>query len=413
MYGLDRPTYLCLKCSFYTDYHTTSAIDELRATHLPVLCSVPLSKTFYHMKTENSAAPVFIPICASAAPAWRIIMAITIKDVARLSGVSVTTVSRALNHRGYVSKNTTDKIESVIQELNYSPNQLARSLFNSQTKAIGLVVPSISHPFFSQMTQLIEQKLYEYGYHILLCTTDNNQDRESNILRILRQHRMDGIIMASPSLPDHEYKKLGIPIVAFDTLMESADVSIEADHTLGGKMAADILIQNDCKYAVQIIGNPDEKTDARMRHRKFMEIMVQSGRPCVSIPVMQKEIYPTLYETVADKVLNDYPDADAFFATDLFALALLSCSLRKKKRIPDEIQLIGYDGTHTTSLIYPKLTTIRQPFENLSDRIVQSMMQLLNGETVQQRIILHDLQVITGETTRIKNNERTILSEQT
>ena len=332
-------------------------------------------------------------------------MAITIKDVARLSGVSVTTVSRALNKRGYVSENTMAKIYSAIQELNYSPNQLARSLYNNQTKAIGLVVPSVAHPFFSQMTQLIEQKLYTLGYHILLCTTDNSQDRESNILNILRQHRMDGIIMASPSLPEQEYKKLGIPIVAFDTLMESADVSIEADHPLGGKLAAEMLIDCGCKYAVQIIGNPNEKTDAALRHQKFMDIMIQSGRPCVSIPIIQKEMSPAFYDGIAEKVIHDYPDADAFFSTDLFALALLSALLRKKKHIPDDVQIVGYDGTLITSLICPKLTTIRQPFEKLSDRIVDSMMQLLNGETVQPRIVLHELEVVSGETTRSTTNE--------
>ena len=108
-------------------------------------------------------------------------MSITIKDVANLSGVSVTTVSRFLNQRGYISQTTAQKIHKAIHDLNYSPNQLARSLYNNQTHTIGLIVPSVVHPFFAQLTQLLEQKLYSLNYHMLLCTTDNNKDRESDI----------------------------------------------------------------------------------------------------------------------------------------------------------------------------------------------------------------------------------------
>ena len=116
-------------------------------------------------------------------------MAITIQDVAKKAGVSVTTVSRTLNNRGYISRATREKIAAAIQELNYSPNQLARSLYNARTQTIGLVVPSICHPFFSQITQLVEHHLYHMNYHVLLCTTEGNPGQESHIFDILRQNR--------------------------------------------------------------------------------------------------------------------------------------------------------------------------------------------------------------------------------
>ena len=332
-------------------------------------------------------------------------MSITIKDVASMAGVSVTTVSRALNHRGYISKETQDKIEAAIHELNYSPNQLARSLFQAKTNTVGLVVPSIAHPFFAQMTELIEQKLYRLGYHVLLCTTESNRDRESDILTILRQHRMDGIIMASPQLPSAEYERVGIPIVAFDTLLDSANVSVEADHLLGGRMAADVLIRSGCRYAVQIIGNPEARTDAAKRHRVFMDRMMESGCPCVSIPVTQEFFKLDKYESIAEQILQDHKDADAFFATDLFALAIERCALRKGLRIPDDIQIVGYDGTYVAEASYPRLTVVRQPFESLAANVVESIIHLIDGIDTEQRIVLDNLELIRGQTTRQQEAE--------
>ena len=326
-------------------------------------------------------------------------MSITIKDVANLSGVSVTTVSRFLNQRGYISQTTAQKIHKAIHDLNYSPNQLARSLYNNQTHTIGLIVPSVVHPFFAQLTQLLEQKLYSLNYHVLLCTTDNNKDRESDILNIMKQHRMDGIIMASPSLPEHEYEKLGIPIVAFDTLMESANVSVAANHHLGGHMVADVLIKGGCRYAVQIVGNPEAKTDATRRHRVFMNEMMQNGCTCVSIPVMTNCCAISDYERVVQQILKDHPNADAFFATDLYALVLEKELIKSGKHFPKDVQIVSYDGTYITDTVFPRLTVIRQPFEELSQYAVSSMMHLLQGEHVESKIILDKLELVYGDTT--------------
>lgn len=327
-------------------------------------------------------------------------MAITIQDVAKKAGVSVTTVSRTLNNRGYISRATREKIAAAIQELNYSPNQLARSLYNARTQTIGLVVPSICHPFFSQITQLVEHHLYHMNYHVLLCTTEGNPGQESHIFDILRQNRVDGIIIGSPSLSDQEYAKINIPIVSFDTHMQGASVSVASNHALGGRMAAQALLRGGCRRVLQIVGDLTAKTDAAKRHQTFMEEMMTAGCECISLPAANNFTNLRSYRALVERAFDQYPDIDGYFATDLTAAEIIHCAARRGFSIPEDLQVIGYDGTDAVAVMCPQLTVIRQPYEELAKKVVDSMMALLAGKTPESNIVLDSLTLVPGTTTR-------------
>ena len=327
-------------------------------------------------------------------------MAVTIRDVAEKAGVSVTTVSRTLNNRGYISQETRKKIAEAIQSLDYSPNQLARSLFNAKTQVIGMVVPSICHPFFSQITQIVEQRLFHLGYHVLLCTTEGNPGQESEIFEILRQKRVDGIIIGSPRLSDQEYVNFNIPIVAFDTHMQGANVSIAANHSLGGRMAAQALLRGGCRRVLQIVGDMTAKTDAGKRHRAFMEEIISAGCECISLPAVNNFVDLQSSRGMIERAFSQYQDIDGYFATDMRAAEIVHLTMKQGLSIPDDIQVIGYDGTDAARVFCPQLTVIRQPFEDLAEKTVDSMMALLNGETPESRILLDSLTLIQGTTTR-------------
>ncbi len=320
--------------------------------------------------------------------------------MAEKAGVSVTTVSRTLNNRGYISQETRDKIAEAIRTLDYSPNQLARSLYNARTQIIGVVVPSICHPFFAQITHLLEHRLYHLGYHVLLFATEGNRGQESNIFDILRQHRVDGIIIGSPCLSDENYAKNNIPIVSFDTHMQGANVSVAANHSLGGRMAARALLKGGCRRVLQIVGDLSAKTDAGKRHRTFMEEMMAAGCECISMPALNNFTDLRASRSTVERVLDEYPDIDGFFGTDLNAAGLIQCALRRGLSIPDDIQVVGYDGSDAVTAICMNMTVIRQPYEELADKIVESMMALLSGETPEPRIILDGLTLVQGTTTR-------------
>lgn len=328
-------------------------------------------------------------------------LSITIKDVAKRAGVSVTTVSRFMNGRGYISAETQRNILRAINELNYTPNQLARSLFLAKTKMIGFVIPSLINPFFAELTQLIEQKLYDAGFHMLLCTTFGNTDRESDILNILRQHRVEAIIIGSPTLSDQEYHKADVPIIALDTLIPSAATSLRANHHLGGKLAAQRLIQGGCTRALQIIGNPLAHTDAQLRHQSFLQEMSCAGIPCISVPIPAEHDYDKAFQSsIIQSIFKLYPGVDGYFSTDLYALEILKYALQLGLSVPDDLQVIAYDGSSLTNVSFPQLTIIRQPYESLAESIVDATCRLVTGGTVESQIIFDNITLIDGQTTR-------------
>ena len=327
-------------------------------------------------------------------------MAITIRDVAEKAGVSVTTVSRTLNNRGYISRETREKIAEAIRALDYSPNQLARSLSNAKTQVIGIVVPSICHPFFSQITQMMGHRLFLSGYHIFLFTTEGNPGQESQIFDILRQRRVAGIIIGSPRLSDLEYRNANIPIVAFDTHMQGACVSVAANHRLGGILAARTLLRGGCRRVLQIVGDLTAKTDACKRHQAFMEEMVSAGCECISLPAVNNFTDLRSSHSIVERAFEQYRDIDAYFATDMKAAEIVHCARNRGLSIPDDIQVIGYDGTDAADVFCPQLTVIRQPFEELAEKTVDSMMALLRGEHPEPSILLDNLTIIRGTTTR-------------
>src|SRR5690606_7773253 len=134
----------------------------------------------------------------------------TIRDVAERAGVSVTTVSRVLNNRGYISEATRRKVYQAMKELDYQPNEVARSLFRKRSNIIGLIVPTVEHPFFGELTFQVETYAYSRGYKVLVCNSQLNAAKEQEYIGMLRRNQVDGIIMASHTLEVEEYRRLNL-----------------------------------------------------------------------------------------------------------------------------------------------------------------------------------------------------------
>ena len=137
-------------------------------------------------------------------------------DVAKKAGVSVTTVSRVINDYGYISQKTRDKVFSAMEELNYQPNSLARSLHGKSTNLVGLIFPAITNPFFAELVEQIEQKLFSEGYKVILCNAGSDKEKEREYLKMLLANQVDGIIAGAHNLGIDEYNRVGLPIVSFD-----------------------------------------------------------------------------------------------------------------------------------------------------------------------------------------------------
>ena len=166
-----------------------------------------------------------------------------IKDVAKLAGVSVTTVSRVLNNKGYISQDTYESVYRAIDQLDYVPNQIARNLFKQKSYYISLIVPDSSHPFWAEITKYIERKLYKHHYKLFLCNTGDTEDKERDYIKMMRENMVDGIILGTHMLAETEYQNLDLPIVALDYRVAEDIPTIYSDHNKGGLLAAGEILK--------------------------------------------------------------------------------------------------------------------------------------------------------------------------
>ena len=192
-----------------------------------------------------------------------------IKDVAIKAGVSVSTVSRVMNNRGYISQATKDKVFNAMKDLNYQPNEIAKSLFKKKSNIIGLILPDISTPFYAEETRYIEEELYKLGYKLMLCNAYNSSTREQEYINMLLRNQVDGIIIGSHTLKIEDYLNLNLPNVALDRYLGDDIPVVSADHMEGGKLAALELLNCGCTNILHFSGSSKVPTPSNDRHKSF------------------------------------------------------------------------------------------------------------------------------------------------
>ncbi|MFP3668086.1 LacI family DNA-binding transcriptional regulator [Priestia sp. SIMBA_032] len=302
----------------------------------------------------------------------------SIKDVAKKAGVSVNTVSRVLNKRGYLSQKTIDAVNKAIDELNYIPNQIARNLFKQKTNIVGVIVPDVSHPFFSKMVKEIDEALHEKNYKMLLYNTTDSSDKELESLRMLQENKVDGIIIGSHSLDIDVYNNINLPIVALDKYLTKTIPVVSANHIKGGELVANHLLQYDCRKVLQVIGYSEVKTPSNERHYTFEKIMKEHNVECINYELEWNQFNFNDYIKISNEILDIYPDIDGIFAVDLVAATIMRTALSRGKSIPDDLKIVGYDGTLIADVIYPTLPTVKQPYSEIANTCVEVLENLIN-----------------------------------
>ncbi len=313
----------------------------------------------------------------------------TIKDVAKIAGVTVTTVSRVLNNRGYISESTRKKVYQAMEDLNYQPNEIARSLYRKKSNIIGLIIPTVAHPFFGELTNYIEYYAYENGYKILLCNSHLDKVKEKEYVDMLKSHKVDGIIMGSHTLEVEAYLNLDLPIVTFDRFISESIPFISSDNYEGGRLATDFLINKGCKKIAHICGNLKLNLLSNKRNEAFI---VEANKRNIEHITVQTDIdvfESEQYEKLVHKLLREHDDIDGIFcSSDILAANVIKVSTQLGKSIPEEIKIIGYDDVWESSMIVPQLTTIQQPIEEMSRLAVELIIKQINGESISTKNFL-------------------------
>lgn len=311
----------------------------------------------------------------------------TIKDVAKVSGVTVTTVSRVLNNRGYISDATRKKVYDAMEQLNYKPNEIARSLFRKKSNLIGLIIPNVSHPFFAELTNHIEYHAHAKGYKILLCNSYQDSAKEKDYVDMLRRHQVDGIIMGSHSLETSEYLTTNLPIVAIDRNLSNNIPFITSDNYNGGVLATELLINKGCKKLAHISGPLELNTPANKRYEAFLDITKK--RNIKSIVIQGNLDTFEGYKKLVFNLFKETPTIDGVFASsDLIAASIINIASSLGKKIPDDLKIVGYDDINIASLIVPTLTTIRQPIEDIGKLAIEILINIMDEKPVDIENIL-------------------------
>lgn len=323
----------------------------------------------------------------------------TINDVAQKAGVSVTTVSRVLNNRGYISEATRKKVYQSMEELNYQPNEIARSLLRKQSNIIGLIIPNVSHPFFGELANFMEYYAYQNGFKILLCNSQLDPVKEKEYIEMMKRNRVDGIIMGSHTLEVEEYKNLHYPLVTIDRQIDENVPFISSDNYRGGELATRLLIEKGCKKIAHICGNLGLNLLANRRSAAFEHIVAKYSVDHLTIQTDMNVFDQNQYERIIHNLFQQHPDIDGVFATsDIIAAFVIKMCRKFGKSIPDNVRVVGYDDVNAASWINPAITTIKQPIEEMSRLAIELIRKQLDGDRFERENIL-PVQLVERETT--------------
>ena len=300
---------------------------------------------------------------------------ISIREVAKLAGVSAATVSRVMNGTAKVDPEKRERVLRVIEETGFVPNEVARTLFRKSAKTIGLILPSIRNPYFTELAAQVDVIALHHGFRPFLCNTGYDPEKEKAAVQMLVSMNADAIIVASCSDQLREtINNCPIPIVALDAMLYGADVEacVFCDYYEGGRMAAEYLIENGCKNIVCIKG-PQYRYSARARYQGYLDVCRERN-----VPEQTVECDYDFNQGMAmtEELLEKYPDVDGIIAcNDIVAISTYKVLHKRNISVPDQVQLIGFDDISFATLLSPELTTICQPVKDMAEKAVELIVK--------------------------------------
>lgn len=320
----------------------------------------------------------------------------TIKDVAKKANVSVATVSRVINNTGYVNHETRKIVEDAISELGYVPNELARSLFRKRSNIVGLIVPHISTYFFAELIEAIEDHIMEKGYKLMIFNSKDDIEIEKKYINVFSQYNIDGLIIVANTQSTRAYMNLNIPIITIDHIIDKTVPSVTSDNVQGGEIAARKLIEAGAKKIIHFRG-PSVLITVIDRARGFYQVMDEHNIEVHSFDLDFKA--PDMKDI--EMFIKKHPDVDGIFcSSDIIAMYTMSVLQRLGYKVPDDVQVIGYDNIELSEVLIPRLTTIAQPINDMGMRTVENLLKLIGKEELEETHQTLPVTLIERESTK-------------
>lgn len=321
----------------------------------------------------------------------------TMKDVAQRAGVGVGTVSRVINHMPGVKESTLIKVNQAIKELNYIPDEYARGLKTKSSRTIALILPSVWYPFFSEFAYYVEKRLDKENYKLLLCNSNGNPTEEAKYIKMLKQNKIDAIIAITYS-DIEQYIYSNIPFVSLDRYFDKKVSYVTSDNYEGGKLAARKLLEHGARSLAYVGSHSKYPNGTMLRRDGFRDYLENIG-------IDYKEIF--LQEPVNDftpyilEMLKVHPKIDGIFChTDSLLLKLRKILNQYGYRVPEDIQLIGFDGMNLSSDLPLGISTIAQPVEQLANGAVDLVLRKIADPSLKNEAKMYPVRYVDGNTTK-------------
>jgi LacI family transcriptional regulator len=323
--------------------------------------------------------------------------AVSIKDIAGQVGVSTTTVSFVLNGKAKekrISEDLKNKILEVATRLNYRPNQVARGLRTGQTHTLGLIIEDISNPFFANLAKAVEEEADKFGYTVMFCCTENNEQKASSLLHMLKHRQMDGFIITPTTGMESEVRRLGEegrPVVLIDRYFPELDTSyVTVDNFKGAYDATSRLIS--CGYSrIGLVTTDSRQVQMKYRYEGYLAALKEHH-----LPQDENLVFKLGFDHTHDKAVKEISafftshKIDAvFFTTNYLGVYGLESLRVNGQKIPEEIGVICFDDNDLFRLGTPAISVISQPIVEIGRQAVASLLaQLKEKDTVPRKIML-------------------------
>lgn len=329
-------------------------------------------------------------------------MKATIYDIAREAGVSIATVSKVINGKGKISEDRRKEITAIMDRLNYQPSVIASALTGKHTFTLGLLIPDISNPFFAEVARAVEDRGHQLGYSVIICSTDNKDERVERYISLLKQKRVDGVIIGTGIDNKEILRKVStsLPVVVIGREVAAVPVhTVVADDWFGGTMAAEHLLELGHRN-MAVLSENILISSSRERIRGFKETLEEAGLSLQSENILICNYRMEDAKRLAAELLkrSDCPTA-LFCCNDLLAVGALQAAKEAGIRVPEELSIVSFDNTILAQVTDPQLTSIAQPMEQLGAAAVDLLLkEFEHQQEIKQRITLQTELIVRKST---------------
>jgi LacI family transcriptional regulator len=328
---------------------------------------------------------------------------ITIKEIAKITGVSSATVSRVLNDNGRFSEETRKKVLDAIEKFEYRPNVVAKSLRTSRSKTIGVIVPDITNEFFAHIVLAIENLCVPRGYSVFICNTSESEEKEKMYIKDLEAKGVDGLICLSGIMDvPADVTRQQIPVVCIDRKPNNQHViMVESDNVTGGYLATEELIKKGCQKIVML---RDERGVSPMQNRYvgYLQALADYGLPLDKNLVINVQVDVFSAKRAITELIQAGVAFDGVFAgTDWLAFGALMALKEHHVQVPEQVKIVGFDNITVSQFSSPAITTIHQDKAKMGETAAKVLLDIIdNGlDHVKTRNITLPIELIRRETT--------------